>query len=297
MFLVTPQPSCKRMTWERSPHLLALGSPCNALQDSMTALLPLLLGLSLGCTGAGGFVAHVESTCLLDDDGTPKEFTYCISFNKDLLTCWDPLQASMVPYEFGALSALAKYLSDYLNHKENVIQRLSNGLQDCATHTKPFWRSLTHRIRPPSVQVAKTTPFNTKETVMLACYVWGFYPADVTVTWRKNGQLVLPHSSAYKTAQPNGDWTYQTVSHLATSPSFGDTYTCVVEHIGSLEPILQDWTPGLSPVQTVKVSMCVVTLGLGLIIFSLGLFSWRRAAYSGYIFLPGSNYPEGQHIS
>ena len=77
---------------------------------------------------------------------------------------------------------------------------------------------------------------------MLACYVWGFYPADVTITWRKNGQLVLPHGSAYNIAQPNGDWTYQTVSHLATTPSFGDTYTCVVEHIGALEPILQDWS-------------------------------------------------------
>lgn len=95
---------------------------------------------------------------------------------------------------------------------------------------------------PPSVQVVKTTPFNTRETVMLACYVWGFYPADVTIMWRKNGQLVLPHGSAHKTVQPNGDWTYQTVSHLAITPSFGDTYTCVVEHISTLEPILQDWS-------------------------------------------------------
>lgn len=95
---------------------------------------------------------------------------------------------------------------------------------------------------PPSVQVAKTTPFNTREPVMLACYVWGFYPMDVTITWKKNGQLVLPHGSAHKTSQPNGDWTYQTISYLATTPSFGDVYTCVVEHIGAPEPILQDWS-------------------------------------------------------
>ncbi|XP_054424674.1 HLA class II histocompatibility antigen, DM beta chain isoform X2 [Pteronotus mesoamericanus] len=259
----------------------------------MTTLLRLLLGLSLGCTGAGGFVAHVESTCLLDDDGTPQDFTYCISFNKDLLTCWDPKERAMVPLEFGALNVLATYLSSYLNNQENLLQRLSEGLQDCATHTQPFWASLTQRTRPPSVQVAKTTPFNTREPVMLACYVWGFYPADVTITWRKNGQLVPPHGSAHKVAQPNGDWTYQTLSHLATTPSFGDTYTCVVEHIGAPEPVLQYWTPGLSPVQTAKVSVSVATLGLGLIIFSLGLLSWRRAGSSGYTALPGSNFPEG----
>ena len=95
---------------------------------------------------------------------------------------------------------------------------------------------------PPTVQVAKTTPFNTRESVMLACYVWGFYPADVAITWRRNGQEVLPHGRAWRIAQPNGDWTYQTVSHLATTPSFGDTYTCVVEHIGAPELILQDWS-------------------------------------------------------
>lgn len=95
---------------------------------------------------------------------------------------------------------------------------------------------------PPSVQVAKATPFNTREPVMLACYVWGFYPADVTITWMKNGQLVPPHGSAHNIIQSNGDWTYQTLSHLATTPSFGDTYTCVVQHFGALEPIFQNWS-------------------------------------------------------
>nr|XP_012802812.1 HLA class II histocompatibility antigen, DM beta chain [Jaculus jaculus] len=263
----------------------------------MAALLPLLLGLALGCTGAGGFVAHVESICLLDDDGVPKDFTYCISFNKDLLACWDPDEGKMAPCEFGTLAGLANSIVDYLNQDEHLLQRLRNGLQDCATRTQPFWGTLTHRTRPPSVQVAQTTPFNTREPVMLACYVWGFYPADVTITWMKNGQLVTPHSSIQKTAQPNGDWTYQTVSHLALTPSYGDTYTCVVQHAGASEPIHQDWTPGLSPMQTVKVSVSATTLGLGFTLFCVGLISWRKARSSSYIPLPGSSYPEGQHIS
>ncbi|XP_015343005.1 HLA class II histocompatibility antigen, DM beta chain [Marmota marmota marmota] len=263
----------------------------------MTTLLPLLLGLSLGCTGAGGFVAHVESTCLLDDDRNPKDFTYCISFNKDLLACWNPEEGKIAPCEFGTLYPLAQQISQYLNHNDNLLQRLRNGLQDCATHTQPFWKSLTNRTRPPSVQVAQTTPFNTREPVMLACYVWGFYPAEVTITWMKNGQFINPNNSAQKTSQPNGDWTYQTVSHLPLTPSYGDIYTCVVEHFGNPGLIFQDWTPGLSPVQTVKVSVSAVTLALGLIIFSLGCISWRNSASSSYIPLPGSNYPEGRHIS
>lgn len=77
---------------------------------------------------------------------------------------------------------------------------------------------------------------------MLACYVWGFYPADVAITWMKNGQLVTSHNNKEKTAQPNGDWTYQTVSYLALTPSYGDVYTCVVQHSGTSEPIRGDWS-------------------------------------------------------
>lgn len=111
----------------------------------MAALWPLLLALSLGYIGAGGFVAHVESTCLLDDEGTPVDFTYCISFNKDLLACWDPEEGQIVPCEYGVLFKLAEFISNNLNKEEGLIQRLKNGLQDCSTHTQPFWNALTHR--------------------------------------------------------------------------------------------------------------------------------------------------------
>ncbi|XP_055988471.1 HLA class II histocompatibility antigen, DM beta chain [Sorex fumeus] len=263
----------------------------------MIRFLPLLLGLSLCCTQAGGFVSQLESTCVLDDDGTPVDFSFCVSFNKDLLTCWDPQNATMIPQDYGTLFPLASSLTGYLNKMENLMQYLSRGLQDCASYTQPFWGSLTKRIQSPSVQVAETTPFNTREPVMLACYVSSFYPADVTITWRKNGEVVLPHNGARDVVLPNGDWTYQTVSYLATNPSFGDTYMCVVEHAGSPELILQYWTPWLSPLKIVKLSVCAVTLVLGLIIFSVGFLGWRKSNSSGYTYISSSNYGEDRHIS
>lgn len=90
-------------------------------------------------------MAHVESTCLLDDSGTPKDFTYCVAFNKDLLACWDPESGQIVPIEFGVLYNLAVFISKSLNTNEALIRRLGKGLQDCAMHTQPFWDALTHR--------------------------------------------------------------------------------------------------------------------------------------------------------
>ncbi|XP_074092703.1 HLA class II histocompatibility antigen, DM beta chain [Macrotis lagotis] len=267
------------------------------LKKRMRLLHLLLVGFSLGFSGAGGnFVTHVESVCVLDEDGSVKDFTYCISFNKDMLTCWNNVISKMEIVEFRMLEPLAEWLADHINSDSAFIQKLSNGFQDCAIHTKPFWGSLTQRTRPPSVLVAQTAPFNTREPVMLVCYVWGFYPADVAIAWLKNGQPV-PHSSIQRSVQSNGDWTYQTRSYLALTPSSGDIYACQVEHSGTSQPILQTWTPGLSMMQTVKISVSVLTLGLGLIFFFLGLVACRKAGSSDYTILSGSNYPEGRNIS
>lgn len=90
-------------------------------------------------------MAHVESTCVLDDNGTPQDFTFCVSFNKDLLACWDPEAGKIAPCEFGMLYKLAEVISENLNGNEALLRRLSNGFRDCAVHTQPFWDTLTHR--------------------------------------------------------------------------------------------------------------------------------------------------------
>ncbi|XP_068929505.1 class II histocompatibility antigen, M beta 1 chain [Petaurus breviceps papuanus] len=262
----------------------------------MRLLHLLLVGFSLGFSGAGGFVTHVESGCMLDEEGSVKDFTYCISFNKAVLTCWNSETNKMTTVDFGILYPLAEEISASLNNDSDFIDHLKKGLQDCFSHTKPFWGSLTQRTRPPSVLVAQTTPFNTREPVMLACYVWGFYPADVAISWLKNGQPI-PHSGIQRAVQSNGDWTYQTRSYLALTPSSGDIYTCHVEHSETSQIILQSWTPGLPLKQTVKISVSVFTLSLGLIFFLLGLVACRKAGSSDYTPLSGSNYPEGRNFS
>lgn len=40
---------------------------------------------------------------------------------------------------------MAEIISNSLNQQESLVQRLHNGLKDCATHTQPFWNALTHR--------------------------------------------------------------------------------------------------------------------------------------------------------
>lgn len=74
----------------------------------------------------------------------------------------------------------------------------------------------------------------------LLCHVSGFYPAEVEVKWFKNGQEETERVVSTEVMQ-NGDWTYQVLVLLETSPRRGDTYLCQVEH-GSLQhPLSQRW--------------------------------------------------------
>uniref|UniRef100_A0A4X2LET6 Major histocompatibility complex, class II, DM beta n=1 Tax=Vombatus ursinus TaxID=29139 RepID=A0A4X2LET6_VOMUR len=239
----------------------------------MRLLHLLLLGFSLGFSGAGGFVTHVESGCILDEEGSVKDFTYCISFNKDVLTCWDSEANKMAAVDFGVLHPLAEELSEILSNRSDFMDHMNKGLQDCASHTKPFWGSLTQRTRKKE-GAAERDPREWK--------------------WKRerNGQPI-PNSGIQRAVQSNGDWTYQTRSYLPLTPSSGDIYTCHVEHSGTSQPILQNWTPGLSLKQIMKISVSVLTLSLGLTLFVLGLVACRKAGFSDYTPLLGSNYPEG----
>uniref|UniRef100_G3SUW7 Major histocompatibility complex, class II, DM beta n=1 Tax=Loxodonta africana TaxID=9785 RepID=G3SUW7_LOXAF len=266
-------------------------------EQSMTSLLPLLLGLSLSCTGAGKDLSFPAPVLRLEGSDTVKTPQAILTISSTLIPCVDNDENKLV--KDGNANSLINYLTLEEERKEGSMKEWEKRKSKTGVNTNFSFSKgcVVVQTGPPSVKIAPVTPFNTREPVMLACYVWGFYPADVTITWRKNGQPIPPHGSAQKTAQPSGNWTYQTLSHLALTPSFGDTYTCVVEHIGAVLPILEDWTPGLSPIQKVKVSVSAVTLGLGLIIFFLGLISWWRSRFFSYTPVPGSNYPEALHIS
>lgn len=82
------------------------------------------------------------------------------------------------------------------------------------------------------------------QTNRLVCYVTGFYPAEIEVKWFKNGREETEHVVSTDMIQ-NGDWTYQVLVMLETTPQRGDTYVCQVEHVSLQHPITQQWGKAL----------------------------------------------------
>lgn len=92
----------------------------------------------------------------------------------------------------------------------------------------------------PEVEIYPMQSSSLPQTDRLVCAVMDFYPAEIEVKWFKNGQEETEHVVSTDVIQ-NGDWTYQVLVILETTPQRGETYTCQVEHVSLERPLTQLW--------------------------------------------------------
>nr|AJG01875.1 DMB1 [Nipponia nippon]ALP32493.1 DMB1 [Nipponia nippon] len=235
-----------------------------------------VLGLALSCRGTGAFLVHVASSCPLAANGSALAFDFTLVFNKNPLVCYDPAAQRFVPCDWGLLHNFAGVVAYVLNNGTAWVERAEARRQACRDLAARFWASAALRRTPPQVRIVPVPLPNTPNAVLLTCHVWGFYPAEVTVLWLHNGDVVATGDTAK--LLPNGDWTYQTQVTLTVTAKAGDTFTCSVQHASLNRPLRKRWGPGLSPGLTVKVAVAAVTMTLGLVVFAAGTFSYCRQA-------------------
>ncbi|NXL54659.1 HB2L protein, partial [Podilymbus podiceps] len=101
----------------------------------------------------------------------------------------------------------------------------------------PF--TVERRVQP-KVRVTPMQSSSLPQTNRLICYVTGFYPAEIEVKWYKNGQEETERVVSTDIIQ-NGDWTYQVLVMLETTPQRGETYACQVQHLSLPQPLTQHW--------------------------------------------------------
>ncbi|NXG88492.1 DMB protein, partial [Stercorarius parasiticus] len=242
----------------------------------------------------GAFVMHVASSCPLAANGSVLDFDFSIVFNKNPLVCYDSNAQRFVPCDWGLLNQVAARIATVLNNGSAWVERVEARRQACHQLVPQFWASTGLRQTPPQALIIPSKTGNARAPVLLTCHVWGFYPPEVTVIWLHNGDIVGPGEHPPISAIPNGDWTYQTQVTLMVAPAAGDTFTCSVQHASLDQPLLEDWSPGLSLGLTLKVAAATVMMVLGLGFFITGVYQYRaRPPAPGYTPLPGDNYPAG----
>ncbi|XP_068280126.1 class II histocompatibility antigen, B-L beta chain-like [Nyctibius grandis] len=193
---------------------------------------------------------------------------------------------SNVGYHVGD-TPLGEPYAKYLNSQTAILERTRAEVDTyCRNNYRVDTPFTVERRVQPEVEIYPMQSGSLPQTDRLVCAVMDFYPTEIKVKWFKNGREETERVVSTDVIQ-NGDWTYQVLVMLETTPQRGDTYTCHVEHVSLQHPVTQHWELQADGARS-KMLTGVGGFVLGLIFLVLGLILYVRKKGAPFPWLQGS---------
>ncbi|XP_047444117.1 H-2 class II histocompatibility antigen, E-S beta chain-like [Mugil cephalus] len=248
---------------------------------SSSFITVLLLFTSLCSTD--GFMEFVVDRCDFNSSELSGiEYSQSYYYNKLEHTRFSSSVGKFVGYtEYGVRNA------EYFNNNPSFLSQMRTAKETYCQHNIgiDYQAALTKSVKP-YVVMSSTTPSGGHHPDMLVCSVYKFYPKTIKVSWTRDGQEVSSDVTTTEELQ-DGDWYYQTHSHLEYTPRSGEKISCVVEHASLKEPLITDWNPSMPESERNKLAIGASGLILGLILTLAGFIYYKRKA-RGRILVPSN---------
>ncbi|XP_039872705.1 H-2 class II histocompatibility antigen, E-S beta chain [Simochromis diagramma] len=239
--------------------------------------------LFISLSTADGFLEYSVGRCVFNSTEL-KDIEYIKSyyFNK----VEDVRFSSSVGKFVGYTEPGLKYAENW-NKDQAYLSQTNAQKETYCLHNIGVWNSniLTKSVQP-YVKLHSMTPASSHHPAMLVCSVYDFFPSEIKVSWHRDGQEVTSDVTSTE-EMADGDWYYQTHSHLEYTPRSGEKISCVVEHASLDKPLITDWDPSMPESERNKLAIGASGLILGLVLSLAGFIYYRRKA-RGRILVPSN---------
>ncbi|CAI5692271.1 unnamed protein product [Oreochromis niloticus] len=237
--------------------------------------------LFISLSTAGGFMMYTVDRCKFNSSELQDiEYIRSFYFRKIEFTRFDSSVGKYVGFtEYGVKNA-----EEWNKDQGDLAAMRAQKETYCHNNIGVDYQVALTKSTPPTVKLHSMTPASSQHPAMLVCSVYDFYPSKIKVSWHRNGQEVTSDVTSTE-EMADGDWYYQTHSHLEYTPRSGEKISCVVEHASLKEPLKTDWDQSMPESERNKLAIGASGLILGLILSLAGFIYYKRKA-RGRILVP-----------